>query len=80
MAGAAGIAVAISGRGRFAPTAALCWGLAWVAVARLTGTLVSIPTAIASIVAVVAVVLLTVVVRLRESHAIGRARADLSGA
>ncbi|HLR96725.1 MAG TPA: hypothetical protein VK053_19535 [Jiangellaceae bacterium] len=34
VAAAAGVILAVLGRGRFAPTAALAWGLAWVAAAR----------------------------------------------
>jgi len=61
VAGVVGVLLAVYGRGRFAPTAALCWGLAWVAVGRLTGDLVSIPAAITAIVAIVAVVVVTLV-------------------
>ncbi|QYF72238.1 tryptophan-rich sensory protein [Cryobacterium sp. PAMC25264] len=63
VAGLVGVLLAVIGRGRLTPTLALCWGLAWVAFARLTGDLLSTPTAVAAIVAVVAVVVVTVVVR-----------------
>jgi hypothetical protein len=63
--GAAGLVLAIVGHGRLAPTVALCWGLIWVAVARLSGELVSTPTATASIVAGGAVAVVTVLARLR---------------
>ncbi|MET0956053.1 MAG: tryptophan-rich sensory protein [Cryobacterium sp.] len=65
VAGAIGVVLAVIGRGRLAPAVALCWGLAWVAVARLTGDLLSTPTAITAILAVVVVVAATLVCRLR---------------
>ena len=65
VAGLVGVLLAVVGRGRLTPTIALCWGLAWVAVARLTGNLLSTPTAIAAIVAVLVVVAVTLVLRLR---------------
>jgi len=65
VAGLVGVALAVRGRGRLAPAASLSWGLAWVAVARLTGDLASTPAAIAAIAAVVAIVGATVAMRLR---------------
>lgn len=65
VAGAIGVALALYGRGRLAPSASLCWGIAWVAVGRLTGDLVSVPTAVAAIVAVAVIVVTTVVARVR---------------
>jgi hypothetical protein len=65
VAGLVGVFVAVYGRGRLAPTISLCWGLGWVAVARLTGNLHSLPTAVAAILAVAAIVIVTVTVRLR---------------
>ena len=65
LAGTIGVLVAVWGRGRLSPTAALCWGLAWIAVARLTGDLRSSPTAVAAIVAAVVVVAVTLVLRAR---------------
>lgn len=67
VAGAVGVLVAIRGRGRLAPAASLCWGLAWVAVARLTGDLISVPAATAALVAVALVVGSTLVLRIRET-------------
>lgn len=55
IAGAIGIALAARGRAHFTPALSLSWGLAWVAVGRLTGDLISQPTAVAAIVAVAAV-------------------------
>lgn len=65
VAGAIGVALALYGKGRLAPSASLCWGIAWVAVGRLTGDLVSVPTAVAAIVAVAVIVVTTVVARVR---------------
>lgn len=64
-AGIIGVLLAVWGRGRFSPSAALCWGLGWIAVARLTGDLISTPTAVAAIVAIVVVVGATLVLRIR---------------
>jgi hypothetical protein len=55
VAGAVGIAIAARGRAHFSPALSLSWGLAWVAVGRLSGDFISQPTAVAAIVAVVAV-------------------------
>ena len=68
VAAAVGIALAVYGRGRLAPSASLCWGLAWVAVARLNGDLLSTPAATAAIVAVVLVIAVTVVARVRADR------------
>ena len=65
VAGIVGVILALVGRGRLTPSLALAWGLAWVAVARLSGEPESIPTAIAAIVAVAAIVVTTVIARLR---------------
>ncbi|MEY2848803.1 MAG: hypothetical protein RI885_1468 [Actinomycetota bacterium] len=66
VAGLVGVAVALGGRGRIAPTLSLCWGLAWVAIARLTGDLLSTPAAVTAIVAVVVVIAMTVIARARS--------------
>jgi len=55
VAGAVGLALAARGRAHFAPSLSLSWGLAWVAVGRLTGDLISEPTAVAALIAVAAV-------------------------
>ncbi|TCL77813.1 TspO/MBR related protein [Curtobacterium sp. PhB128] len=65
VAGLVGLLLAVWGRGRLAPMLSLAWGLAWVAVARLDGPLVSTPTAVAAVVAAAAVVVVTVAVRTR---------------
>ena len=67
VAGLVGVFLALYGHGRLAPAASLCWGLAWLAVARLTGNLLSTPAAIAAIVAVAAILIVTIIVRLRTS-------------
>lgn len=64
VAGLVGIALAVWDRGRFAPTVALCWGLVWVAIARLTGDLVMVPAAVAALAAAAAVLAVTIAVRL----------------
>ena len=61
-----GIGLAIGGRGRIAPALSLCWGLAWVAVARLTGEPHSAAAGIAAIVGVIAVLAATAAWRLRH--------------
>ncbi|MHA7306068.1 TspO/MBR family protein [Arthrobacter sp. TMN-49] len=68
VAAAVGIALAVYGRGRIGPAVSLCWGLGWVAVARLNGDLLSTPTAIAALVGAVAVAVVTVVARLRAAQ------------
>jgi len=64
VAGLVGVLLAFRGRGRLGPAISLSWGLAWVAVARLTGDLVSQPAAAAALVAVLAVIGFTVALRL----------------
>ncbi|SMG29333.1 tryptophan-rich sensory protein [Agreia pratensis] len=61
-----GVLIAIRGRGRLAPAASLTWGLAWVAVSRTTGELVSQPAMIAAIVAAAVVVIATVGIRVAQ--------------
>jgi hypothetical protein len=61
--GAIGALLAVRDGGRLAPTAAIAWGLAWIAVGRLTGELPSTPAAVAALVAAAAVVVTTLVVR-----------------
>lgn len=66
-----GIALAVWDRGRLAPTASLAWGLAWVAVSRLTGDLLSPPVAVAAIVAASAVVVTTIALRIADARRAG---------
>jgi hypothetical protein len=63
VAAAVGIALAFWGGGRLAPMLSLCWGIAWVAIARFTDQPYSPTTGIAAVVAVVLVVVATVVAR-----------------
>ncbi|TQO20185.1 TspO/MBR related protein [Rhodoglobus vestalii] len=70
VAAAVGIALAARGRAHFAPALSLSWGLAWVAVGRLSGDLISQPTAIAAIVAVVLILVSA------TAFAISRLRAE----
>jgi hypothetical protein len=63
VAGLAGLLVALHGRGRFAPTASLAWGLVWVAVSRTTGELLSPPVAVTAVVVATALVLATIAIR-----------------
>lgn len=56
---AVGVGLAVRGRGRVAPTLSLCWGLAWIAVARLGDEPHSVVTGIAAIVAVLLVIAAT---------------------
>ncbi|MDR6906324.1 hypothetical protein J2X63_002010 [Agromyces sp. 3263] len=63
VAGLIGIALAVWDRGRVAPTLSLGWGLAWIAVARLTDAPASTVVGVTAIIATAAVVLVTVAVR-----------------
>lgn len=71
VAGLVGVVLAVIGRGRIAPALSLSWGLAWVAVGRLSGELVSVPTGIAAIVAAVVVLAVTLIVRLTRGRSLG---------
>lgn len=63
VAGAIGVMLAIVGRGRIAPALSLSWGLAWIAVGRLTGELVSMPAATAAITSAAIVLVSTIAIR-----------------
>jgi hypothetical protein len=63
-----GIGLAVWSGGRLSPTASLAWGLAWVAVSRLTGELISPAVAIAAIIAAAALVLATVALRISHDR------------
>jgi hypothetical protein len=63
VAGLAGIALAVFGGGRLAPALSLSWGLAWLAVSRITGELVSPTVAAVAIATASAVIVSTVVIR-----------------
>ena len=72
IAGAVGVLIAVGGNGRLAPAASLSWGLAWVAVARLTGDLISVPAALTALIAVVLVVTSTVAMRIGSDRSAAR--------
>ena len=63
VAGLIGVGLAVYGGGRFGATLSLGWGLAWVAVARLTGEPHSEPAGVTAIIAVALIVLVTVIWR-----------------
>lgn len=63
VAGLAGLAIALYGRGRLSPTASLAWGLVWVAVSRTTGELLSPTVAITAVVVAIVLVLTTIAIR-----------------
>ncbi|GHD43543.1 tryptophan-rich sensory protein [Mycetocola manganoxydans] len=65
VAGVIGVGLALWNRGRLAPSAALSWGIAWVAYGRLTGDLISVPTAITAIVVVAVILLVTIAARIK---------------
>ncbi|WP_025157899.1 tryptophan-rich sensory protein [Leifsonia aquatica] len=58
-----GCALAVWDRGRLAPAAATSWGLAWVGVARLEGSLPSAPVAVSAFAAAGLILLVAVAVR-----------------
>ncbi|GAA1000810.1 hypothetical protein [Subtercola frigoramans] len=68
VAGLVGVLLAVYGRGRLAPMFSLSWGIAWVAVSRLTGTLPSTPVATTAIAVAAVVIIATVVARLRSGE------------
>jgi hypothetical protein len=61
--GIVGAGLARAGRGRIAPTAALVWGLVWIAVGRVDGEPESVPTAVTAILAAALVLVATVLGR-----------------
>ncbi|KQM81549.1 hypothetical protein ASE68_15575 [Agromyces sp. Leaf222] len=63
IAGLLGIALAVWDHGRIAPALSLSWGIAWIAVARLTDEPSSTVTGIAAIIAVIAVLIATAAMR-----------------
>lgn len=74
-AAAAGVSLAVLGRGRFAPAAGLTWGLAWVAAARLAGEPASTTVAVVALVCGAGVVVTTVALRLASLRRGGVERA-----
>ena len=63
--GVVGVLLAVCGHGRLSPAASICWGLAWVAIARFTGELRSTPTALASIAVIAVIAVVTLLARVR---------------
>ena len=66
IAGLVGAGLAVAGRGRLSPTLSLCWGLAWITVSRVTGTLPSTPVAITASAWAAFVAVTTILIRLRH--------------
>ena len=63
------VVLAVAGHGRFTVTAAIVWGLAWIAVARTTGDgFTSPPAAIAAMVAAAVAIVATAIARLPRSR------------
>ncbi|WP_233265573.1 TspO/MBR family protein [Leifsonia sp. AG29] len=60
-------ALAFWDRGRLAPAVAAAWGLAWIGVSRLAGSLASPPVAVTAFAAAALVLLVTVAVRITRS-------------
>lgn len=58
-----GCALAVWDRGRFAPAVASAWGLAWIGVSRLTGSLTSAPVAVSAFAAATLILLVALAVR-----------------
>ncbi|GGI45991.1 hypothetical protein BCL57_001460 [Agromyces flavus] len=64
VAGGIGVAIGLAGRGRLAPMVSLCWGLAWIGVARLTDEPASRITGIAALIAAGVVAVVTIGARI----------------
>ncbi|GAB3126620.1 tryptophan-rich sensory protein [Glaciibacter psychrotolerans] len=64
IAAAVGVATAIAGRGRLTPALSLSWGLAWLAVARLTGEPESHAVGIAAVIAAAVVLVAAIALRI----------------
>ncbi|KQQ05086.1 MULTISPECIES: tryptophan-rich sensory protein [unclassified Rathayibacter] len=69
-----GLLLAVTGRGRLAPMLSLCWGLAWVAVGRFTGELISVPAGIAALIAAAVVLVATLLLRVTAARRSDRSR------
>ncbi|MBF4601829.1 tryptophan-rich sensory protein [Frigoribacterium sp. VKM Ac-1396] len=63
-----GVVLAFAGRGRIAPALSLSWGLAWIAVGRLTGEPENVVAGVAAIVAAVFVLVVTIGVRVARGR------------
>lgn len=73
VAGALGVGYALRLGPRWVVAAAMAWALGWIAVARLAGPLVSVPTAVAAGVAGAAILAATAVLTLRPGQSPRRA-------
>jgi hypothetical protein len=62
-----GLLLAVFGKGRLAPAASFAWGLSWLAVARISGDLQSIPVAVAGLIGATLVLLVTITLRLKAT-------------
>ncbi|QKJ20895.1 tryptophan-rich sensory protein [Microbacterium hominis] len=69
-----GVALALWGGGRIAPATSLSWGIAWVAVARITDEPASTVTGVAAVVAAAVVIAGTAFARVRHDRAKALAR------
>jgi hypothetical protein len=69
---ALGCALAAWDRGRLAPALASAWGLSWIGVSRLTGSLPSAPVAITAFAAAALIVLVAIAVRVSRGSRPGR--------
>jgi tryptophan-rich sensory protein len=63
-----GVVLAFAGRGRIAPALSLTWGLAWIAVGRLTGEPENVVAGVAAILAAAVVLLVTIAVRVARGR------------
>lgn len=66
LAAAAGVVLAVRGRGRLTPALALCWGVGWIAAGRLAGQPDSLPVGVTAIVVALVVLAVTIALRLRH--------------
>ncbi|WES64025.1 tryptophan-rich sensory protein [Microbacter sp. GSS18] len=64
-----GIALALWGGGRIAPALSLCWGICWVAVARITDEPYSVATGAMAIIAAALILAATAFARVRHDRA-----------
>jgi hypothetical protein len=67
VAAAAGVVLAVVGRGRFSPAITLAWGLVWVGVGRLAGEPASVVTGVTAVVAALVVLAAAAGFRLRRA-------------
>ncbi|MBG6084596.1 tryptophan-rich sensory protein [Zhihengliuella flava] len=68
-----GTVLAVRGQGRIAPAAAMCWGLAWIAVGRLSGADTATVIGVAASLAALVILAATLTVRLRAARTAGAA-------